>query len=188
MRPIFYLMLSVLASPLPIRAEAQAQPQPATAFHSVFYLEVMPSARAAALSALRDYREASRKDEGHVRVEAFEQIGRPGHFVMIETWGTEKAFEAHRMAAHSVRLLSQLQPLRLSDYDQRPYKTLHVGSAPPAPNTRMVYVITHVDIGGPAGDVPALLGRIADASRNEKGNQRFDVLQHTMRANHFTVI
>ena len=33
-----------------------------------------------------------------------------------------------------------------------------------------------------------MLTRLAQASRQEPGNLRFDVLQHTMRGNHFTVI
>ena len=33
-----------------------------------------------------------------------------------------------------------------------------------------------------------MLTRLAEASRKEQGCLRFDVLQHTMRANHFTVI
>ena len=35
---------------------------------------------------------------------------------------------------------------------------------------------------------PGLLTRLAEASRKGQGCLRFDVLQHTMRANHFTVI
>ena len=35
---------------------------------------------------------------------------------------------------------------------------------------------------------PMLLQQLADASRQEPGNLRFDLLQHTMRGNHFTVI
>jgi quinol monooxygenase YgiN len=33
-----------------------------------------------------------------------------------------------------------------------------------------------------------MLTDLADASRREPGNVRFDVVQHTMRANHFTVV
>ena len=36
--------------------------------------------------------------------------------------------------------------------------------------------------------VAPMLTRLADTSRVEPGNLRFDVLQHTMRGNHFTVI
>ena len=33
-----------------------------------------------------------------------------------------------------------------------------------------------------------LLENLAEASRREPGNLRFDVLQHAMRGNHFTVV
>jgi quinol monooxygenase YgiN len=50
-----------------------------------------------------------------------------------------------------------------------------------------VAVISHVDV-TPNPKVAELLNRLADASRKESGNLRFDVYQHTMRANHFTVV
>jgi quinol monooxygenase YgiN len=50
-----------------------------------------------------------------------------------------------------------------------------------------VIVIAHVNVTqSPA--VPPMLRRLADASRLEPGNLRFDIVQHMMRANHFTVI
>ena len=85
------------------------------------------------------------------------------------------------------RLIDALAPIRVSDYDQRPYKTLSIGPAPPAANSRAVSVVSHVDV-TPDPRVAAMLRRLAEASRAEEGNLRFDVLQHTMRANHFTVI
>ena len=45
-----------------------------------------------------------------------------------------------------------------------------------------------MDIGGQGTNAPDLLRRLAEASRKEEGNLRFDVLQHAMRANHFTVL
>jgi quinol monooxygenase YgiN len=50
-----------------------------------------------------------------------------------------------------------------------------------------VVVITHVDV-SPDPKVAPLLVTLAEASRREEGNLRFDVLLHTMRANHFEVI
>jgi quinol monooxygenase YgiN len=50
-----------------------------------------------------------------------------------------------------------------------------------------VSVISHVDV-APSPAVAPMLTRLAEASRQEPGNLRFDVLQHTMRGNHFTVI
>jgi quinol monooxygenase YgiN len=77
--------------------------------------------------------------------------------------------------------------MRLSDYDQRPYKTLSLSPAQNA-SSRGTFVITHVDIGGQGTNAADLLRKLADTSRKEEGNLRFDVLQHAMRANHFTVI
>ena len=160
-----------------------------TTFYAVAYVEVMPASKASAVAAFKQYRDASRKDEGFVRAELFEQVGRAGHFSIIETWTGQKAFDAHAAAAHAKEWRGKIDAIRLSDYDQRPYKTLSVGSTPAAANDRATYIIAHVDIGGgQASNAPELLRRLAEASRKENGNLRFDVLQHTMRANHFTVI
>jgi quinol monooxygenase YgiN len=154
--------------------------------YAVSYVEVIASSRAAAIAALKQYRDARSKQDGCVRLELFEQGGRPGHFALVETWRDRKAFDA-RGAASQKQLLDALQPIRVSDYDERPYKTLTVGSASPAANSHAITVVSHVDT-APGGQVPGLLKRLAEASRQDEGNVRFDVLQHTMRANHFTVI
>jgi quinol monooxygenase YgiN len=141
---------------------------------------------ATAIAALKQYRDASRKEDGCVRLDLFEQVGRPGHFAVVETWRDQKAFDARGTAAQK-QFLDTLRPIRVSDYDQRPYKTLAVGSASPAADRHAISVVTHVDT-APGLEAAALLKRLAGASRQDEGNVRFDVLQHTMRANHFTVI
>ena len=164
-----------------------AQAPADTAVYAVSYVEVMPSARATAVAALKQYRDAGRKDEGYVRFEFFEQIGRPGHFAIVETWARQSALDAHVKDAHKNDLLGKLQSMRVSDYDQRPYKTISVGAASLPPNSRAVSVVSHVDV-APDPRVAGMLRRLAEASRREDGNVRFDVVQHTMRANHFTVV
>jgi quinol monooxygenase YgiN len=162
---------------------------PDASVHAVSYVDLIPASRGPAVAALKQYRDSSRKDDGYVRVEFFEQIGRPGHFAVLETWRDQKAADAHGMAAHTQQFLNTLQPLRSSGYDQRPYRTVTVGPASPAAGGQAIYVVTHVDvIPSPQNDPPGLLRRLAEASRNEKGNVRFDVLQHMMRANHFTLV
>ena len=93
------------------------------------------------------------------------------------------------MAAPAQQVRDALQSIRLSDYDQRPYKTLTVAPPTTARRSNAIHIVTHVDT-IPAGqaDPAALLARLAQASRQEQGCLRFDVLQHTMRANHFTVV
>ena len=167
---------------------AQAAPAVATdaVFHAVSYVEALASAKATAFTVLKQYRDASRREDGFVRVDLFEQAGWPAHFVVVEAWRDQKAFDAH-VAAAQKSLIDSLQPLRASGFDLRPYKTLSVGSSPAAPNGRAVSVVSHVDV-APNPQVPVLLKNLAEASRKDEGNIRFDVLQHTMRANHFTVI
>jgi quinol monooxygenase YgiN len=183
------LLLSILMlSPgLPVQIDAQTSAD--TALYAVSYVDVMPSARAAMAAALKQYRDASRKEDGYVRLELLEQIGRPGHFAVVETWKDQKAFDAHGMAASLKQFRDALQPIRLSGYDQRPYKILTVASASAAGNGQAIHVVAHVDtVGGPQADAPGLLNRLAEASRKEQGCLRFDVLQNTTRMNHFTVI
>jgi quinol monooxygenase YgiN len=165
-----------------------AQTPAETSFFAVAYVDVMPASKAAAVGAFKQYRDTSRKDEGFVRFDFFEQAGRSGHFAIIEIWTNQKAFDAHAAAAHTKQWRSALDAIRLSDYDQRPYKPLTVASPSASANDRATYVITHVDIGGQGTNASDLLRRLAETSRKEDGNLRFDVLQHAMRANHFTVI
>jgi quinol monooxygenase YgiN len=183
---LLHLLVSfVVVSPL-FGSQTGADAPGDTTFYAVSYIEVMASSTPAAIAALKQYRDASRKAEGNVRLELFEQAGRPGHFAVVETWRDQGAFDARGGIARKA-LLDTLQPIRLSDYDLRPYKTLTVGSMPPAANSRTISVITHVDV-TPDVRVAALLKRLAETSRHDEGNLRFDVVQHTMRANHFTVV
>jgi quinol monooxygenase YgiN len=183
------LLLSIvmLSACLLVQTDAQASADPA--IYAVSYVEVMPSARVAMAAALKQYRDASRKEEGYVRLDLLEQIGRPGHFAVVETWKDQKAFDAHGVAAPVKQFRDVIQPIRLSGYDQRPYKVLTVVSASAAGDGQAIHVVAHVDtVGGPQVDAPGLLNRLAEASRKEQGCLQFDILQNTTRLNHFTVV
>ena len=150
----------------------------------------MSSGRSAAVSALKAYRDASSKEGGHVRIDIVEQVGRPAHFVIVEEWRDQGAADGHAGSAATKQFQQAMSKVRVSGYDQRPYKALHVAMARPAAGAT-VHVVSHVDIGGGGAGLagaPAMLGQLAEASRKEQGNLRFDVLQHAMRANHFTVV
>ena len=183
------LLLSLVMFSACLAVQIDAQASADTAVYAVSYVDVVPSARVAMAAALKQYRDASRKEDGYVRFDFLEQIGRPGHFAVVETWKDQKAFDAHGMAAPVKQFRDALQPIRLSGYDQRPYKILTVASASAAGNDQAIHVVAHVDtVGGPQADAPGLLNRLAEASRTEQGCLRFDVLQNTTRLNHFTVV
>ena len=189
LHPLRRPLLGFLVFSSSVAVQLQAQTSADAARYAVSYVEVMPSARAAMVAALKQYREASRQEAGYVRVDLLEQVARPGHFAIVERWKDQQAFDTHGMASHVKTFRDAIQPIRSSDYDQRPYKSLTVGSGTVEGNARAVHVVTHVDtVGGGQADAPGLLARLAEASRKEQGCLRFDVVQHTMRANHFTII
>ena len=157
-----------------------------TTFYAVSYVETAAASAKDAASALRAFHDATVKLDGCISVEAYEQIGRPGHWVIVESWRDQKAFDG-RDASVQQRLIDSTKAIRVSGFDQRPYKTIAVAAARPGATGNAVSVIAHVDV-APNPAVAPMLARLAQASRQEPGNLRFDVLQHTMRANHFTVI
>jgi quinol monooxygenase YgiN len=155
--------------------------------YAVAYVEIGPASRIAFAEAFNQYRERSRAEAGFGAIERFEQVGRPGHAVIVETWKDQASADAHAMGAAATMFRAALQPIRVSGYDERPYKAMIVAPVKPGIPASALHVVTHVDVSN-AGGAAMLLQRLADASRREPGCLRFDVLQHTMRANHFTVI
>jgi quinol monooxygenase YgiN len=186
--PLTRHILRALALAISLSAVVMAQTGDATRY-AVAYFEVRPSGAAQAAKAFHAYREAAGREAGFVAAELFEQIGRPGHFAVIETWRDQAAFDVHQSDASLLALKEALQPIRTSGYDQRPYRTLSIAPPRAAAGRNAVIVVSHVDIGGGGKvDVAAMLTRLAEASRAEPGCLRFDVTQHTARANHFTVV
>src|ERR1043166_4324526 len=146
-RYVVYLLLIITMLSWNAAAQNRGVLTTDPAFYAVSFVEVMPGSKAAGVAALKQYRDASRKDEGFVSLELFEQIGWPAHFALVEKWADQKAFDAHGMAAHTKQMLMKLDPIRVMAYDQRPYRTLEIGQAPAA-NDRAIVVLTHVDTGG----------------------------------------
>lgn len=180
-------LLAALAL-MPYAAAGQPTPTPAAApWFAVGYVETQASKAEAGSAALANYRAALERQPGCVAVELFAQAGRPGHFAVLETWRDQAAFDGRDIDAKR-QLMGALAPIRVSDYDERPYKPLTLAPAKStAPDTRGAFVVAHVDV-APNSAAPMLLLALAEASRQEPGNLRFDVLQHAMRGNHFTVI
>jgi len=180
------LLCALLAAPVQqvLTQDANAPGDPAV--FAVAYVEVLGAREAAdARSYFKLYRNALQKS-GSAHVEIFEQVGRPGHFAIVERWRDQAAFDARDAAARK-QLLDALEPMRASGYDERPYKTLSIAPEVPSSDQSIVNVVAHVDV-IPNPQAAGMLQRLAEASRKEPGNLRFDVLQHAMRANHFTVI
>jgi quinol monooxygenase YgiN len=174
------LLIALMVMPYVVQGQTASAPAAGTVF-AVGYVEMRAKETEAGRTALARYRSALERQPGCLAVELFAQMGRPGHFAVLETWLDQAAFDA-RDAAAKRQLMEALQPIRVSDYDERPYKSLTLAPAKVAgADTRNAFVVAHVDV-APNTQAPTLL------QRQEPGNFRFDVLQHAMRGNHFTVI
>ena len=184
---LLYVVMAVLPAVASAQAPQAAPPPLAGPPSTVAYVDILPASRAQAIDELRKYRDASKRDTGYVGIDVFEQLRRGAYFVVIETWANAAALDAHAKAPHTAAMLAAMQRLATSGYDQRPYGPLTTAPAR-AGNPQAVHVVTHVDtIPAPGSDPPGMLKALAEKSRAESGNLRFDVLQHQMRRNHFTI-
>jgi quinol monooxygenase YgiN len=90
----------------------------------VTHVDVMPQHAAEGAALLCDFAIEARRDPGVVRIEIFEEAGRPNHFTMLDVWESRQAFEAHESAAHTRRFREKLQPLLGSPFDERLHRLL----------------------------------------------------------------
>jgi len=170
-------------------AQAPAPPAADGPIHAVTYVEVMPTARGEGVAALKRYGETTRKEDGNLRCEVVTRIGQPHQLVVLEVWKDQKAFEAHRAAAHTAQLREKIQAIRNAPIDERVHVATSAGPLQPGPAADAVYVVTHVDVIPPRKDDGlAALKQLAGAARGSAGNVRFEVVQQTNRPNHFTVV
>jgi len=189
-KTIFQAVLVATLAMLAVAPAARAQDDP-TIF-IVSYIEVTPASKAAAATLLRQVRDASRKDDGLIRLEVLQRTTPSNQFVILEIWKDQQALDAHAAAAHAKQFREKLTPILLAPVDDRlgvtttvdPLQAARARATPGA-----VTVVTHVDVGPPNRDkAAAALKTLAEASRKEAGNLRFDVVHQKNRTNHFTVI
>src|SRR5438552_11222154 len=184
------LLFAAMTQPAQAQAPSPAGvPTPAPSSGPVYivtYFEVAAPAAGKTLELLRQFAAATRKKAGNAGFLSLEELSRPARFATVEVWRDKAALEAHGAAVAALR--DKLQPVFASPFDIRTNAGLSVagpaiGSEPGGGNP--VYVLTHVDV-FPAGkdQTIELPKQLAEASRKEAGNQRFEVLQQDRGPNH----
>lgn len=166
-----------------------APPASADATYVVTYLDVrLDSTHEAAMVAGR-YLKATHSDAGNLRADAYQEIGRPGRFVLIESWKDQASFVVHETAAHTLQFRDELQGIDRAPWDQRVLHGLAVDPGPMAARSDALYVVTHVDVPFALREqAEALLKQQFDPSLTDPGHLRFDIYQQNEpRMNHFTI-
>jgi quinol monooxygenase YgiN len=183
MRPILHLAFATAMMSLAAMPAARAQDEA----YMVTYLEVVPSAKGPAATLLKQLVDASRKENGALRFEAFQRTTPSNQFLILEVWKDKAAMEAHGNGAAAKTYREKMQPIALAPIDDR--TSLATSVAPNPPGKAAVVAATHVDVAPPNRDkTVVLLKTFAEIARRSPGNLRYDVLQQTARTNHFTVV
>jgi quinol monooxygenase YgiN len=153
------------------------------------YVEVMPNAVALGVALLKQYRDASAKEDGNLRAEALAEIERPNRFVVVEAWREKTALDAHGQSAATLKFRDKLKPIADAPYDERINNALYVTQGKNENQSGALYVVTHVDV-IPAGkdDCMAALKTMGVDTAADAGNISYEALQQANRGNHFTVI
>jgi quinol monooxygenase YgiN len=188
--PSLRLLLVLALLPFAAVTAAQAQDAGDSAVYAVTYIDVTPTTRAADAALLRQLAAASRKEPGVVRYEVFQRGTPANQFAIIEIWKDQQSYDAHAAAAHVKTFRQQIEPHLVAPIDERPYVGLATGAKDSAALPRGATVaISHVDVIPPKkDDGVAALKALAEPTRKDNGNLRFDVYQQKARPNHFTVI
>jgi quinol monooxygenase YgiN len=193
MKHFFLLIISgAMMASLPqagAQAPATETPNPDAPIYVVRYIDVLPSMKKAANTALKQLREACRTDPGNLRCEIAERLEQPNQFVVLEIWKDQKALDAHTTNATASAAHDKIKPMLESPYDVRVHRGLSVVPPQSPPSGRITYAVTHVDVIPPrAADAVTLLTKMAESSRNDPANGRLEVLQQLNRPNHFSVV
>jgi quinol monooxygenase YgiN len=121
-------VLFLLALAPPLRANP---PQPGEALQPlviITHVDATPQFTAATMSLLWDYRVASLKDPGAMRVQVLQQVDRPNHFTIVEEWADENAYTQHVSAAHTRQFRVRLAPMLGAPYDEREHRVVNLGT------------------------------------------------------------
>ena len=178
------LAIALLAAAM-TQAHAQA---PAGPIYVAAYAEVGTSVVKSGATLLKQFRDAVRKEDGNMRVEIAQEIGRANRFLILEIWKDQAAFDAHGKSPATTAFGEKFKALQNAPLDVRVHNGMAVADSAAAGKVA-VYVASHVDVPPPRKDeLVTVLNPLAEQSRNVAGNQRFDVWQQTNRPNHFTVV
>ena len=150
------------------------------------YVEVIPSAANQAIASLKDYRDATRKEEGAELVDLYEEEGQSHRFVVSEIWRNRGAVRAHGNSVASAALFEKLSGIELGPPDVRIHQA-HAVTPPKEPRASDVIVISHADVaGGNTQNLIRAFVPLSEDSRKEEGMVRYEILDEVpAHANHF---
>jgi quinol monooxygenase YgiN len=159
-----------------------------TRLYIATYIDIKRDALVEGIALLVLYRE-SRTTAGGSNIDVLRETSRPNRFAIIESCKDQSAFDDRERAEQTLQFRAKLRAIHSSPYDQRVHHGFAIGASTGAIPRESFCVVTHVDVPPPRKDeTEVLLKRLAEQSRNDEGNIRYDVFQQIPpRTNHFTM-
>ena len=173
-------------------AQAPAQDAADPTVFIISYIEATFAGKNQVATQLKQLRDASAKDDGLIRYEVLQRVSPTNQFMALEIWKDQQAYDAHVASAHRKAAREKLVPLLLAPIDDRQGVTVSVDpmqAAKARATGSAIYVVSHVDVAPPNREkITPILKTLAETSRKDGGNLRFDVAFQKNRTNHFKVI
>jgi quinol monooxygenase YgiN len=90
----------------------------------VTHVDVVPAFKDDCVLALVRLAADSRRHEGNLRLDVWQQTNRPNHFTVVESWADREAFDAHGAAPETKDFRAHLAEMTGALYDERLYRLL----------------------------------------------------------------
>jgi quinol monooxygenase YgiN len=106
-------------------AAAPASAEPGKdAVYAITHVDVTPPNKDACIEMLKKLADDTRKEQGSVQFEAWQQNNRGNHFTVTEIWKNRVAVDGHVVTASTKDFREKLGPMSGALYDERLYKSL----------------------------------------------------------------
>jgi quinol monooxygenase YgiN len=190
-RRILMSVLLLLIVPYGAQSQNAAQPLPSRdAVFVVTYVDVALAAAPRAIGLLQQYHDAL-ATALNSSVDLYQRLGQPDQFVIAEQWPDRASFDAQRTGQAATQLFARLKDIESSPPDGHVFQGYAIGpvKAPTGGRAR-VWRFTHFEItAARLSEFEMVAKPFVEASRNDPGLIRFDILQESNpRQNQFAIV
>ncbi|HEX3485159.1 MAG TPA: antibiotic biosynthesis monooxygenase [Micropepsaceae bacterium] len=181
---LFCALMVIGAAPSVKAAEAVAAQG---AIYTTTFVEVSPGSARDAMAALKQYRDATRKEPGMMVADLYQEMATPSRFVANEVWKDIAAYEAHAKAAATTQLFQKLKPIQYGPPDARTHIGYFVAPGGGAPSANSVFILSHLDVTPNAlPKLMEIMKPLSEGSAKEAGMQTYQILRQAPgTGNHF---
>jgi quinol monooxygenase YgiN len=191
-RRILLSALLLLGVPYGAQGQNAAEPSlpPKNAAFVVTYIDVALAAAPRAIGLLQQYRDALAA-AGNSSVELYQRLGQPDQFVIAEQWPDRATFDVQKTGQAATQLFARLKDMESEPPDSHVFQGYAIGPVrAPTGGRARVWRVSHFEIAAARlAEFDTLAKPFVEASRNDPGLIRFDILQESNpRQNQFAII